>query len=78
MCRMTRYYDARYGSMWLDDGGGWLPVRLPVGLPGHLANPPNHRPGEALAAIGDAVGKAEIAVAQRPEGISAGEALLHQ
>ena len=52
---MTRYYDARCGSMWLDDGGGWLPVRLPVGLPGHLANPPEcTRPAEALAAIGDA------------------------
>jgi hypothetical protein len=36
--------------MWLDDGGGWLPVRLPVGLPGPSREPVEcARPAEALA-----------------------------
>ena len=35
MCRLNRCYEARCGWMWLGDGGRWLPVRLPFGLPGH-------------------------------------------
>jgi len=73
MCRLTRYYVARCGWGWLGGGGGWLPVRLPVGLPRPSREPAEcTRPAEALATIGDAGGQAEIAVAQRPEGIRAG------
>jgi hypothetical protein len=35
MCRLTRCYVARCGWVCLGDCGHWLPVRLPVGLPGH-------------------------------------------
>ena len=33
MCCPNRCYEARCGWMWLGDGGRWLPVRLPFGLP---------------------------------------------
>ena len=70
---MTGYYEALCGWEWLDGGGGWLPVRLPVGLPRPSREPAQcARPAEALATIGDAGGQAVIAVAQRPERIRAG------
>ena len=39
MCRLSRYYEAWCGWMWLDGCGCWLPVRLPVGLPRLLQDP---------------------------------------
>ncbi len=74
MCRLTRYYEARCGWVWLDDGGRWLPVRL---LVGYLRDPGEavgiRRPVEAAARPQEIQmsGRAEIAVAGRPNGIAA-------
>ena len=47
---MTGYYEARCGWEWLDGGGGWLPVRLPVGLPRPSREPAQcARPAQAPA-----------------------------
>ena len=32
MCRLTRYYEARRGWVWLSDGGRWQPLHLDTAI----------------------------------------------